>query len=476
MHTPHEPASAARDSSAYTPPSVTGRSGEHGLACGCAAGMALATAGTWLRFAMERTARIDTHTWPFVLASAVSGAGLLATGVCVVRLAPRASRLSWRALWGWALATQGVAFSALALTSSDVFTNLCFGALSLLGLSPYTHSPAALGASPLAQLVPARWVNDPSPYGPLFLPVVRAAAWAGSGTFWGTFFSYKALLLAATLAALGIAARHLRARLPSRAAEVFAVLAIGPLVAWEVTAQGHNEGLLFLALVAFLAAAAAGREGWAVCALTAGVATKYALAPLLALYLVLTARRSPRRAVALAALALLLLAACFAPEWHSVTLRAVMPMVGGEAARHAHSFTDLVCLVLDTLALPTASLLAYRLLSTASALLCAALLARVAWRARTLAELAHGYLLFLLALYLTTPWFQPWYLCWGLPLLLLEPDREWQRFFALFSVVTVVQWAAPLDPVTTVMADLWAVSRMWRLSRPASEETISSAA
>jgi hypothetical protein len=153
-----------------------------------------------------------------------------------------------------------------------------------------------------------------------------------------------------------------------------------------------------------------------------------------------------------------------------------MPMVGGEAARHAHSFTDLVCLALDTLALPTASLLVYRLLSTASALLCAALLARVAWRAHTLADLAHGYLLFLLALYLTTPWFQPWYLCWGLPLLLLEPDREWQRFFALFSVVTVVQWAAPLDPVTTVMADLWAASRIWRLSRPASEETIASAA
>jgi hypothetical protein len=438
--------------------------------------MALATAGTWLRFALERTARIDTHTWPFVLASAVSGAGLLVTGVCVIRLAPRAKRLPWRALWGWTLAAHGTALGALALTSSDVFTNLCFGALSLLGLSPYTHPPAALGASPLVELVPPRWVNDPSPYGPLFLPVVRVAAWAGAGTFWGTFFSYKALLLAALLAALAIAARHLRARRPSQAAEIFTVLAIGPLIAWEITAQGHNEGLLFLALVAFLAAASAGREGWAVAALAAGVATKYALAPLLGLYLLLIARRSLRRAGALLALAVFVLAACFAPEWRSVTLRAVMPMVGGEAARHAHSFTDLVCLALDSLALPAASLLAYRVLSAASVLLCAGLLARVAWRARTLDDLAHGYLLFLLALYLTTPWFQPWYLCWGLPLLLLEPSQDWRRFFALFSVVTVVQWAAPLDPVTTVAADLWAASRIWRLSRPAGAETAASAA
>jgi len=188
------------------------------------------------------------------------------------------------------------------------------------------------------------------------------------------------------------------------------------------------------------------------------------------------ARRSPRRAGALLALALLLLAACFAAEWRSVTLRAVIPMVGGEAARHAHSFTDLVCLALDALALPRACLLAYRVLSTASLLLCAALLARVAWRARTLDQLAHGYLLFLLALYLTTPWFQPWYLCWGLPLLLLEPDQEWRRFFALFSVVTVVQWAAPLDPVTTVVGNLWAASRIWRMSRPAGVRTTASAA
>jgi len=441
----------------------------HFLTAGCAGGMALAAAGTWLRFVFERTPRIDTHTWPFALASAVSGAGLIATGVCAFRLAPRAGRLSWRALGWWTAVVHGLALPALALTSSDVLTNLCFGALSLAGLSPYTHAPSSLFDSPLVPLVPPRWVNDPSPYGPLFHPFARAAAWVGaraSSPFWVPFFSLKALMIASLLAGLAVAARHLRRTRPADATETFAALAFGPLLTWEISAQGHNDALLVLAIVAFLAAASAARETAAVAALAAGVAVKYALAPLLGLYLLLVARRSVGRAGALAVTAALVLAAAFWPEARSVTLRSVLPMIGGEATRHAHSFADLVCLVLDALALPGASLLAYRFLSAVSVLLCASLLVHTAWRARTLESLAHGYLLFLFGLYLTAPWFQPWYLSWGLPLLIVEPDARWRRFTVLFSILTVVQWAVPFDPVTTVMGNVWAAWRILCLSRP----------
>jgi hypothetical protein len=439
-------------------------------AAGCAAGLALAAAATWLRLVIERTPRIDTHTWPFVLSSAVAGAGLILAGACALWLAPRAGSLSWRALAGWALAVHAAAIGAIALTSSDVFTNLAFGALALKGLSPYASSPAALGSSPLVPLVPPRWVNDPSPYGPLFHPIVRAAAWVGAragSPLWGAFYAYKAILFLAVATGLALAARHLRRRAGAAGRETFALLALGPLLAWEVTGQGHNDGLLFLALVAFLSAAAAGRETAAAVALAAGVAVKYALSPLLGLYLLLVARRSLGRAAALAALSAAVIAAAFAPELHTVNLRAVLPMVGGESARHAHSLTDLVCLVLDGLGHPAASRLAYRALSAASALLCAGLLLRAALRARSLEEAAHGYLLFLLALYLTAPWFQPWYVTWALPFLLVEPDPRWRRFLALFAVVTVAQWCAPLDPVTTVIGDAWAAWRIARLARPA---------
>jgi len=444
------------------------RGGERTAAVGCVAGSAIATAGSWLRFSLAHTPAIDTHTWSYVLGSALAGMGLVLAGVCALRLAPRAGRLSGRCLWATALGSHGAALLALPLTSTDVFTCLSYGALQRAGLSPYTHPPAALGSAPITALVPERWAHSPTPYGPLFHPLVRAAAWAGArlgSPVWGSLFAYKLILLVAMLAALALAAQHLRAtRAPAEAAETFALLALNPLLTWEVVGQGHNDGLLFLALVAFVVLARRGRSTWAVIALTAGVAVKYTLAPLLGLYLVLLARRSIARALALGALALALVGLAFLPEGRGVTLSAVLPMVGGESARHAHSLTDLVCLVLEGLSLPRLSFAAYRLLSLASALVCAALLLGAGLHSRSVEELAHRYLLFLLGLFLTVPWFQPWYVIWALPLLLALPDRRWRFFLALFAVVTVSQWAVPLDPVTTVLGDTWAAWQAWRLA------------
>ena len=432
--------------------------------------MAVASAGTWVRFALSGTPRIDTHASAFVIGSAVAGVGLLLAGWSAMRAAREATSLAWRALLAGALAIQGASLWGLPLTSSDVFTNLAVGALRLAGLSPYAHSPAELEGSPLRALVPERWVHDPTPYGPLFHPVVHLAARIGAtlgSPFWAAFYSYKLVLVAAVLAALALAAWHLREEADGR--ERFALLALSPLLAWEVACQGHNDGLLFFVLVAFAVAARRGRAGWATLALVAGVAIKYALAPLLGLHLLVEARRSVPRALGLAALAVAVLGAVFAPELQAVTLRAVLPMIGGEAARHTHSVTDLACLALDALGWPAASLLVYRTLSALSATLCLALLLRAALVSRTPAQLARSYLWFLFALYLTAPWFQPWYVLWALPLTLLEPDARWRRFVALFALVSVVQWGVPLDPVTSVIADGWAALRLWRLSRPEPE-------
>ncbi len=437
--------------------------------------MVLAAGGTWLRFGLERTLLIDTHTLPFVAASAVAGAGLILAGVASLRLGRSAGRLSWRSLWCWTLAVHGVALASLALTSKDVFMNLAFGAQKRAGLSPYAHAPVALGDAPLLKLVAPEWAKDRTPYGPLFHPFAALADGLGTAIgppIWGPFFTLKALLLAALLAALALGARHLRRARPAEAAETFAVLALGPVLAWEVTAQGHNDGLLFLVLVAFLVAASAGREALAVLSLAAGVGIKYSIAPLLGLYLVLVARRSLVRAVGLTVLAALVMAGAIAPEWGSITMRSV-PLLGGDvgggAILHAHSLADLVCLSLEALALPTASLVAYRILSGGSAVLCAAVLLVTAWRARTFEQMARGYLVFLFTLYLTVPWFQPWYVTWALPFLVVEPDPRWRRFVALFATITVAQWAVPLDPFTTVVADAWAAWRILRLLRGADD-------
>src|SRR3954469_2576947 len=184
--------------------------------------MALATAGTWIYFARVGSPRIDTSTGAFLLASAVSGLGLIVVGACALRL--DADRLSWRALWAGTFAVHALALPALALTSSDVYTALAFGAIDLSGHSPYVTSPSTLAGSPLLALVPPRWAADPSPYGPLFHPVVAVAAALGAwlrSPFWVPFYAYKALLLASVGGGLAIAARHLRTADPSHARETF---------------------------------------------------------------------------------------------------------------------------------------------------------------------------------------------------------------------------------------------------------------
>jgi hypothetical protein len=429
--------------------------------------MALATAGSWLRFALTRTPRIDTQSNAFLLASIVSGLGLILSGVCSLRLAPRAHRLSWRALWAWCAAAQLCAFLALALTSSDVFFYLCLGALKLSGVGPDVSASSALHGSALLDPIAREvWIDEPSPYGPLFHSVAAAAAFIGEkmgSPFWGAFWALKAVLFVAVLAALAIGMRHLASRREGVAAEIFIPLALGPFVAWEISGQAHNDGLLFLLSMVFWVAATKGRDAWGVVALSAGVAVKCTLAPLLVLYLVLIGRTSWRRGLALGLLSLLVVAAAIASDWQSFSPRALLPLLGGNATRHAHSLADLLCLAFDSLGLPAASALAYRLISTASFLLWAALLAWTAVQARTVVDLARGYVLLMMAIYLTAPWFQPWYVLWVLPCLIVEPDERWRRFIGLFAVISVVQWVLPLDPVTTVIGDAWAVTRMWSL-------------
>jgi hypothetical protein len=436
--------------------------------------MALSALGSWFRFALEPTTRIDTHTVPFLLATALSGAGLIVTAVCALRLAPAASRLSWRTLWRCAFAVQALCFLALPLNSTDVFSYLTLGKLTLSGLSPYLHTPTALGDSPyLVPLLGERWIHELSAYGPLFHWVAGFAVALGEKSpwaLWGSLWAFKALMFATVLAALAITARHLRATRPEAAAEVFVVLALGPFVAWEICGQGHNDGLVLLFLVAFFALAVRGREALAVMALAAGISIKYSLAPLLGLYLVLLARSSLRRALTLGLLSALTLAAGFAPEGRSLTLAPILQLLGGDAGRVAHSLADLLCMVFDWLGMPAASAYAVRTLSTISVLLGLSVLAWTAFRARTLPEVARGYLLFLMAMFLTAPWFQPWYCAWALPVLLVEPDARWRRFVALYMVITVAQWIVPLDPVSTVVADVWAAIRIVQLLKPVRAE------
>src|SRR5260221_10313518 len=152
-------------------------------------------------------------------------------------------------------------------------------------LNPYLVGPSALPAGGgFLGMVGRRWLDAATPDGPLVAWGDALAARFGGVT--PALVVFKLLLLACSaLVVLAIYA-ICRRRLGERAAPSFALVAMNPLLAWEVAAQAHNDGFMVLALAAFIWAALEERETLAVLCLGGAALTKIAGPPVLVLLLV----------------------------------------------------------------------------------------------------------------------------------------------------------------------------------------------
>jgi hypothetical protein len=366
------------------------------------------------------------------------------------------------------LILQLCALPALALTSSDIFSNLAYAALSALGKNPCLLGPSALGEGPVLALVSPRWADTPSAYGPVLNLLGWLAGQIGrllNSPVWGAGAAYKLLMATATASAIVCATKTARALGTTVAAQGLAVVALSPLLAWELTAQGHNDAVMVCALCAFAWAAARGKDGLGALALGVGVLAKVGIVPLLLLWLVVMWRRSPRHAIAWIAALAALAVALWAPFWTGwETLRGIGATAGADLARHTNSLQDLLDLILTHM-WPASKAPLYRSFQIASFAVLGAGTLWGAVKVRDAAGLARAGIVIFLGYFLTTPWFEPWYATWLLPLCLLERDPRWQRLVARYAVISVVQYALPFDPYTTVIGNLWIAHQWWRLWR-----------
>jgi hypothetical protein len=348
-----------------------------------------------------------------------------------------------------AIAIHVVAAVALPLTSDDVFSNLAYGRLAHLGTNPYLAGPVALPAGdPFAMLVGTRWTAMPSVYGP-FATMLDAIVVGGRGV-WPALVAFKLALLATSLGTVAIALRVCRER-PA----AFIAVAWNPLLAWEISAQAHNDGLLVVALAAAVWAGA--RRSEVLAAVLAGIAVlaKLAAAPILALQLWALLRRSPARSIAASLVIAALAVASFATYWAGLAmLEAPLLAAGGEPGRTARSLVDLVWLATEPLGVAT---VAYRVLWAAGVVVLAAAFVRAMIRTSTFIDAMHESIVVMIVWNLVTPWFQPWYAVWLLPLVMIERDARTIRLVAIYTALLVVQYALPIDPITNVAIDAWVV-------------------
>jgi hypothetical protein len=422
--------------------------------------LALSLAGlaalTWIRVAWLGTLVVDHVGTPW--SYGVLGAAWLALAGVAARAylaAADDAGGALRPLLAGALVLHLAAALALPYTSNDLFSNLAYGRMSALGLDPYAAGPSALPVGdPFRALVSPNWIATPAVYGPIATALNALAGRAGGVP--AAMAAFKLLLLAAALGTVLVAHALCRRHLaPERAAPAFVLLAWNPLLAWEIAGQAHNDGLMLLALTAFVAAALAGRRLLAVLLLALAFWTKFAVAPVLGLYLAFLARGSRARAAMGAALVAAAGVLLLLPSWSGpASLAGPLAAVRADPVRTTRSFTEIASL-LAGLWSPALGAWAYRVGWGAGMALLAALAVRAVQRASTVEAVLHESLVFLLAyLLVAAPFVQPWYLTWLLPLALVEADARWRRAVALFCALTLVAWGVDVPPLQVLAVNV----------------------
>jgi hypothetical protein len=408
--------------------------------------MLVAAAVSWARYAASGTLDATGASgmiWPY----AIVGALAAIAGWAHLTAKPSGQVLAI------AIAIQVCAALALPLTSNDLWSNVAYGRVAHLGGNPFEGGPALLpAADPIRALVDARWAALPSPYGPIVMAISIASGSASDP--WTAIIVWKLAMLVASIACV-VAARAAVADRADKDARL-ALFAWCPLVAWELAGQAHNDAVLVLALFGFAIAATRGRETLAMVALAVGIAAKFIAAPIAGLYLVMIARRSPARAIAYGAALAAATVAMMLPWWHGPsTLTGLWTNVGPQIGHTARSIGDLIYWACDPLG-PDAQRIAFRAFSLVGLAVSASIGLLGIWRARTIEDVLHYALLFFLAsdLFAQT-WFQPWYLTWLFPLAIALPDRKWVELVALYAALTLVTYAAPIDPISNVAVDLY---------------------
>jgi hypothetical protein len=179
---------------------------------------------------------------------------------------------SLRRLWWTLIAWAAPLTLCFPLFSRDVYSYFAQGKLLLQGLDPYTRGVVEVpgwfgtGADPL-------WGESPAPYGPLFLLLERGvAAFSPNNPLLGAYVFRLIALIGVFLIAWGV---------PKLAwfhgidqAKAFWVVALNPLVLMHFVIGVHNDALMVGLIVAGFVLALAELPAWAVVVIALGAAVK----------------------------------------------------------------------------------------------------------------------------------------------------------------------------------------------------------
>jgi alpha-1,6-mannosyltransferase len=330
------------------------------------------------------------------------------------------------------------------------------------GLNPLIQPPHAMISDPALDWT--FWRDIISVYGPVWMLVTRAIAWAAPAFGAGLvpyLLSFKLLNLGLVAISTGLVwtiGGQLGWGVARRAAAAL-IFAWCPLTIIELIGNGHNDALLIVCILAAIWLHLRGAWPLAIVALVLGGLVKLPGFFLLPAYGVLLLRTSgspaeaARRTGVGLGLAALLVGATYLPYLDPALGHAALanPLAGffnaspTDALRWA--FSDLALALRGTLAPPTLTLrdaleIPRWPLWYGALVLWGALAAVFSYRVRDFAGLLRAWGLVLFSyLLIAALWFQPWYAAWLLPFIVLAPPGRLRRAMLLLAVGGTLSYA-----------------------------------
>lgn len=162
--------------------------------------------------------------------------------------------------------------------SIDALTYVAHGYMgNLPGVNPYATTAATVATSDFArQLAPFGWlpVHGLSPYGPLWT-YLEISAFKVAGDVQYTLLLIKTMVVAASLGSAALIWKILGRVRPEDQLLGTLVYLWNPVIVVEFAAEGHNDALMILCLLASLALCVSGRPAPSMVASVLGVLVKY---------------------------------------------------------------------------------------------------------------------------------------------------------------------------------------------------------
>ncbi len=400
----------------------------------------------------------------------------------------RQTRRGWRhtprllggALFGFPLLALLVQLFMYPITAVDVFDYVSqIRVMTIYHSNPLTIPPSVFPHDPWLPL--NTWPTLPASYGPLWALLSALVSEPAGSQVFTAVIAQKLLSIVACLGCMALIWLLAKRLCPERRWQAFVFFAWNPLVLFETAANGHNDTIMVLFMLAGLAALLTPRWYWQALALPLLVAsvlvkwTSVLLIPLAVIYLLRGGRLRRWGIVPLsvgAALSIALAVPIIAPFWDTQHTWGVLL----QSDLFTSSPPALLYTLLSSVYIPfdgqDVAAEAVRLLGLSAFLLVYLwLLARMAfsWRSERIgpdASLTLPQRLIALSLesyfwyfVLATFWFQPWYLIALLPLAALDPRllaRMRGAFFSLgaalsyviYIFIWIIYWRA--EPTFTV--------------------------